>query len=88
MKISLQRRHPLMIEDGSFSHKVDYVAIFLLKILNLEGLKNRIIGLRVMAILLNGWILPIGGASAVGVCYQQGLPRLVFRSSNMNVIPE
>ena len=35
------------------------------KILNLKGHQNRNTGLRVMAIFLNGWILPIGGASAV-----------------------
>ena len=33
--------------------------------LNLEGHLNRINGSSVTAILLNGWILPIGGASAV-----------------------
>ena len=32
--------------------------------LNPEGHKNRITGSKVMAILLNGWILPIGGASS------------------------
>ena len=34
-------------------------------LVNLEGHQNRITGSRVTAILLNGWILPIGGASAV-----------------------
>ncbi len=53
-----------MVTDGAFSHKIDYVTIFL-EILNLEGHQNRITGLKVTAILLNGWILPIGGASAV-----------------------
>ena len=28
MKISLQRRHALMVTDGAFSHKIDYVTIF------------------------------------------------------------
>ena len=48
-----------MVKDGAFSHKIDYVTIFL-EILNLEGHPNRITGSRVTAILLNGWILPIG----------------------------
>ena len=28
VKISLRRRHALMVEDGAFSHKLDYVLIF------------------------------------------------------------
>ena len=46
---------------GTLSHKIDYVTIFW-EILNLEGHLNRITGSRVTAILMNGWILPIGGA--------------------------
>ena len=61
VKISLQRRHALMVEDGAFSHKI---AIFW-EILNLEGHQYCITGSRVTTILLNGWILPICGASAV-----------------------
>ena len=38
---------------------------FFQEILNLEGIQNRIIGSRVTPILLNRWILPIGGASTV-----------------------
>ena len=53
-----------MVEDGAFSHKRYYVTIFK-EILNLEGNPNCITGSKVTAILLNGWILPIGGASAV-----------------------
>ena len=46
-----------MVEDGAFSHKIDYVTI-----LNLEGPPNRITGSRVAT----EWVdLPIGGASAV-----------------------
>ena len=52
-----------MVEDGAFSHKIGYVTIFK-EILNLKGHPNRITGSKVMAIW-NGWILPIGGASAV-----------------------
>ena len=64
VKIFLRRCHALMVEDGAFNHKIDYVTI-VLEILNLEGHLNRITRSRVMAILLNVWILPIGGASAV-----------------------
>ena len=35
------------------------------EILNLKGYPNRITDSKVTAILLYGWILPIGGASAV-----------------------
>ena len=53
-----------MVEDGAFSQKINYVTN-ILEILNLEGHPNRSTGSRVTAILLNWWILPIGGASAV-----------------------
>ena len=66
-----------MVEDGAFSHKIDYVSICL-EILNLEGHPNCTTGLRVTAILLNGWILPIGGASSVEGLGSTGRPRLVL----------
>ena len=53
-----------MVGDGASTHKIDYVKI-LQEILNLEGHLNRITGFRVTAILLNVWIFPIGGATAV-----------------------
>ena len=53
-----------MVEDGAFGHKIDYITIFR-DILNLKGHQNCITGPKVTAFLLNGWILPIGGASAV-----------------------
>ena len=56
-----------MVEDGAFSHKIDYIVIFW-EIRNLEGHQNCITGSRVTVILLNGWILPIGGASSGRVC--------------------
>ena len=64
MKISLRHRHALMVEDGASSQKIDYVTICF-EILNLEGNLLRITGSKVTAILLNGWILPLGGDSAV-----------------------
>ena len=42
--------------SSTFSRKIDYVT---------NQNLNRITGSRVMAILLNGWILPIGRASPV-----------------------
>ena len=65
--------------DGAFSHKIDCDTIFL-EILNLEWHPSRITGSRVTAILLNGWILPTGGASATEGLQSTGLPRLVFFS--------
>ena len=52
VKLSLWRRHALMVEDGAFSHKIDYITNFL-EIKNIEEHPHRITGLRV---LLNGWI--------------------------------
>ena len=53
-----------MVEDGAFIHKIDYNTLFW-EILNLKGHLNRITGSTITAILLNGLILPFGGASAV-----------------------
>ena len=79
MKISLQHRHAPMVGNGALGHKIDYFTI-LGEILNLEGHKNPITGLRVTAILVNAWIFPIGESGEAirwRVCYQRGLPRLV-----------
>ena len=64
VKKSFRRRHGLMVEDGAFSHAIGYVTIFK-EILNFEGHPNRITGSKVTAILLNGWNLIMGRASAV-----------------------
>ena len=60
---SSRRHHTLMFEDGAFSHKIDYITIFK-ENLNPERYPNRITSSQVTAILMNGLILPIGGASA------------------------
>ena len=65
-----------MVEDGALSHKIDYFTIFY-KILNLEGHLNRITGSKVTVILLNGWILPIGGVALGSVCACSLRSRLV-----------
>ena len=67
MEISLRRRHALTVSDGAFSNKINYVTIFM-EILNPKGYPNCSTGLKVTAILLNGLVLPIGGASSGGVC--------------------
>ena len=60
--------HALMIEEGAFSHKINYVTIFK-EIPNLKGHVYCITGSTVTVILLNGWILLICGALAVkGLC--------------------
>ena len=71
-----------MVEYGAFSHKINYDTMFL-KIQNLEGHPNLITGSRVTAILLNGWILPIGGALVVKGLRSTGLPHLVFRKISL-----
>ena len=43
-----------------------------------EGHQNPISGSKVMAIVLKGWIFPIGGALAVEGRQSTGLPCLVF----------
>ena len=47
-----------MVADGAFSHKINYV-IFFKEIINHEGHPNRITGLKVTAILLNGGFCPL-----------------------------
>ena len=74
---ALRRRHAQTVTDSTSSYKIDYF-IAIKNFLNLEGHQNPISGSKVTAILLKGWILPIGGASA-----GEGLPcslrcRLVF----------
>ena len=51
---------------------------FFSEMLNLEGHQNRCIGSKVTAILMNGWILPTGGASLGRVCACSLRSRLVF----------
>ena len=48
-----------MVGDGTSRHKIDWVRKFLENI-DIEGHHNRIIGSKDTAILLNGWVLPIG----------------------------
>ena len=74
----LQRRHTQTVRDSTSSSKIDYV-IVIQNLLNPQGHQNSISGLKVKAILLKGWILPICGASS-GRVHACGLrSRLVFQ---------
>ena len=84
MKISLRRRHALTVADGAFSHKIDYVTIFM-EILNLEGHPNCITSSKITAILLNGLILPIGGASSGRVWACSLRSRLVYLNKHNKI---
>ena len=53
--------------NGSSSYKIDYV-IVIKNLLNPEGHHNLISDSKVTAILLNCWILPIGGVASGRVC--------------------
>ena len=81
MKISLQRRHAPMVENGAFSQKIDLIAIFF------KDTKSR------RTSILHKYFksycifseeekkIPIGQsdeASQWRVCYQRGIPRLVY----------
>ena len=74
---ALQCRHAQTVRDSSSSYEIDYV-IVINKFLNIEGHQNLIIGSKVTAIILKGWILPISWASAVEGLRSTLLPRLVF----------
>ena len=65
-----------MVKDSSSSYKIDYV-IVIKNFLNPEGHPNRITGSKVTAILLKGWILPIGGVASGRVCACSMRSRLV-----------
>ena len=71
-----------MVEDGAFSHKIDYFTIFQ-EILSLKGYQNHITGSKVTAIFLNGWILPIGGASAVKGVHLQPAQQACFIAESL-----
>ena len=65
-----------MVRDRSSIYKIDYV-IVIKNFLNPKGHQHPISGLKVMAILLKGWILPIGGVASGRVCACSLCSRLV-----------
>ena len=77
---ALQRRHAQTVRVSTSSYKIDYF-IVIKNFLNPEDHQNPITGSKVTAILLKGWILPLGGASAVEGLRSTGLLfRLVFNA--------
>ena len=62
-----------MVKDCAPSHEIDKFE----DILNLKGYENHNIGSKVTEILLNGWILPIGGVASGRVCTCRLRSRLV-----------
>ena len=68
-----------MGKNGASSLKTNYIDI-LSDILNPEGHQNHCIGSKVTVILMNGWILPTGGASSGRVCACSLCSRLVFKA--------
>ena len=66
-----------MIRDSSSGYKIDYVKV-IKNFLNPKEHQNPTNGSKVTAILLKGWILPIGGASALDGMQSTGLARLVW----------
>ena len=66
-KLSWQRRQAQTVWDGASSNKTDNITK-LFHILNLKGYQSQITNSKVMAILFNGWILPVGGVALGGVC--------------------
>ena len=75
---ALQRCHSQTVRDSTSSYKIDYV-IVIKNFLNPEGHQNPISGLKVTAILLKGWNLPIGVALLGRVCVCSLRRRLVLK---------
>ena len=74
---ALRRWHAQMVRDSTSSYTIDYV-IVIKNFLNTEGHRNPISGSKVPAILLKGWIFPIGRASSGRVCAYSLRSRLVW----------
>ena len=79
---ALRRRHAQKIRYSSSIYKIDYV-IVIKNFLNPKGHQNPINGSKVTAILLQGRILHICGASEVKGLRSTGLPHLVFDASQI-----
>ena len=69
---------PTVIDGASYT-KIDYVEK-ISEILNIEGHTNFVIGSKVLEILLNEGILPIGGVALGRVCACSLRSRLVLRT--------
>ena len=64
---ALRRRHAQRVRYSSFSYKIDYFML-IKTFLKPEGHQHSISGSKVIAILLKGLILPIGGIASGRVC--------------------
>ena len=77
---ALRRRQAETVKDGSSGYKIDYVVV-IKHFLNLEGHQNPMSTSKVTAILLKGFIWPIGGVASGRVCACNLRSRLVFRKN-------
>ena len=77
--LSLWRRKAQTVGYGAFSYKIDYIAQ-VQDIKKIKGYENNIICLKVKAVLLNWWILPIGRVALGRVCNQHGYPVYIYLS--------
>ena len=82
MKIYLRRRHALIVADGAFSSKIDYVTIFK-EIQNPKEHPNY--WFKSYGDFAGWWILPIGGASSGRVCACRLRSRLVFTHKETSI---
>ena len=67
-----------MVEDGAFSHKIDFISFFLKDILNIQGHPNRFIGSKLMFMLVNRGISLSGGVALGRFCACSLRRRLVL----------
>ena len=74
MKISLRRRHAQIVQDGAFINLLCYIYVGDSKS---QRASKAHYWFKSYGYLLNGWILPIGGASAPEGQQSTELPRLV-----------
>ena len=74
---ALWRRPAQTVRDTSSSCKIDYV-IVITNFLNPKRHQNLISGSKVTAILLKGWIWPVGGVASGRVCACSLRSRLVY----------
>ena len=74
---ALRHRQAQVARDSCSSYNIDYV-IVIKNFLNPEGHQNPISGSKEVAILLKGWILPIGGVASGKVCSYSLCSRLVI----------
>ena len=63
-----------MVSDGAYSHMLNFFWTFSIS----KGIPIALLAQELHPFLLNGWNLPIGGASVVEGQRSTGLPRLVL----------